>query len=147
MSFFTSPAFGQMAGAAIGGLFGGGAAKRQGAMDRYAVDQMMRPFNLKEAFLRDLYSGSLGALNDALATGAFTGPTCAGFDPLQRDGIAGLGSFGRSAMGFGTDFMNRGTGFAQNAQGIFNRTQGRTLDDAVNYATNSPQADAMVDAA
>ena len=76
----------------IGGLFGNKAAKRQGAMDRYAIDQMMRPFNLKEPFLRDLYSGSQGALNDALATGAFTGPTYAGLDPMQRDGIAGLGS-------------------------------------------------------
>ena len=78
MSFFTSPAFGQMAGSLIGGLFGSKSAKRQGAMDRYAVDQMMRPFNLKEPFLRDLYGGSQGALNDALATGAFTGPTYAG---------------------------------------------------------------------
>ena len=89
-AFLTSPAFGQMAGSPIGGLFGGGAARRQGAMDRYAIDQQMRPFNLKEPYYQDLYSGASGALNDALATGAFTGPTYAGLDPMQRTGIAGL---------------------------------------------------------
>ena len=41
---------------------------------------------------------------------------------------------------------NFGT-FAQNAQDISGRTQGRTLNDAVNYTTSSPRAQAMVDAA
>ena len=147
MSFFASPAFGQMAGSLIGGLFGGGAARRQAAMDRYAVDQQMRPFNLKEPFLKDLYSGAQGALDDALTTGAFTGPTYAGLDPMQRAGISGLGTFGNRALGLGSSFMDRGADFARNASALFDRAGGRTLDDAVNYATSSPQADAMVDAA
>ena len=41
---------------------------------------------------------------------------------------------------------NFGT-FAQNAQDISGRTQGLTLNDAVNYTTSSPRAQAMVDAA
>ena len=136
-----------MAGSLIGGLFGGGAARRQAAMDRYAVDQQMRPFNLKEPFLKDLYSGAQGALDDALTTGAFTGPTYAGLDPMQRAGISGLGTFGNRALGLGSSFMDRGADFARNASALFDRAGGRTLDDAVNYATSSPQADAMVDAA
>ena len=68
MSFFSSPAFGQIAGSVIGGIMGNKAAKYQAAADRYAVDQQMRPFNLKEPFLKDLYSGAQGALDDALTT-------------------------------------------------------------------------------
>ena len=63
------------------------------------VDQQMRPFNLKEPFLKDLYSGAQGALNDALATGAFTGPTYAGLDPMQRGGISGLGDLRKPSNG------------------------------------------------
>ena len=93
MSFFGQIAFGQILGAVVGGLFGNRAAKHQGAADRYAVDQQMAPFRLKEPFLRDLYSGASGAL-DALATGAFTGSTYAGLDPMQMRGITGMGAFG-----------------------------------------------------
>ena len=54
-----------VAPAVIGGIMGNKAAKHQAAADRYAVDQQMRPFNLKEPFLKDLYSGGQGALDDA----------------------------------------------------------------------------------
>ena len=143
----TGAIVGNVAGAAVGGMFGNKAAKYQGAADRYAVDAQMAPFRLKQPFLQDLYSGGQGALNDALATGAFTGSTYAGLDQMQMRGVTGMGAFGDRAMGLGSSFMDTGSGFAQNAQDIFNRTQGRTLDDAVNYATSSPQAQAMVDAA
>ena len=66
---------------------------------------------------------------------------------MQMRGITGMGAFGDRALGLGSSFMDQGMGFGQNAQDIFNRTQGRTRYDAVNYATSSPQADAMVDAA
>ena len=113
----------------------------QGA-DRYAVDQQMAPFRLQRTVPSDK-----GALNDALATGAFTGSTYAGLDPMQMRGITGMGAFGDRRTWPRLVIHGPGMGFAQNAQDIFNRTQGRTLDDAVNYATSSPQADAMVDAA
>ena len=131
---------GNVAGSLIGGYFGNKAAKHQAAADRYAVDQQMRPFLLKEPFLKDLYSGAQGALNNALNTGAFTGPTYAGLDPMQMRGITGMGAFGDRALGLGSSFMDTGQGFAQNAQNIFDRAGGRTLDDAVNYAASSPQA-------
>ena len=138
---------GQIAGSLIGGYFGNQAAKRQAGADRYAVDQQMRPFNLKEPFLRDLYGGAQGALNDALATGAFTGSTYAGLDPMQMRGITGMGAFGDRSFGLGSSFMDQGQGFAQNAQTIFDRAGGRTLDDAVNYAASSPQAQSLIEAA
>ena len=143
--------FGQIAAAAIpaviGGVMGRGAAKYGANANRYAVDQQMRPYNLKEPYYERLYSGAEGALNNALATGAFTGPTYASLDPMQREAIAGLGGFGRSAMGFGTGFMNAGSGFADNQAALYDRAGGRTLDDAVAYATSSPQAQSLIDAA
>ena len=147
MSFFSSPAFGQIAGSVIGGIMGNKAAKYQAGADRYAVDQQMRPFNLKEPFLRDLYGGAQGALNDALATGAFTGPTYAGLDPMQMRGITGMGAFGDRALGLGSSFMDTGQGFAQNAADLYGRAGGRTLDDAVSYAASSPQAQSLIEAA
>ena len=138
---------GNVAGSLIGGYFGNKAAKHQAAADRYAVDQQMRPFLLKEPFLKDLYSGAQGALNNALNIGAFTGPTYAGLDPMQMRGITGMGAFGDRALGLGSSFMDTGQGFAQNAQNIFDRAGGRTLDDAVNYAASSPQAQSLIEAA
>ena len=144
--------FGQIAAAVapavIGGIMGNKSAKYQRDADRYATDAQLAPFRLKEPYLRDLYSGGQGALNNALATGAYTGPTYAGLDPMQREAIAGLGGFGRTAMGFGTGFMNAGSGFADNAAALYDRAAGgRTLDDAVSYATSSPQAQSMIESA
>ena len=117
--------FGQIAAAVapavIGGIMGNKAAKYQAGADRYATDAQMAPFRLKEPFLRDLYGGAQGALNDALATGAFTGSTYAGLDPMQMRGITGMGAFGDRALGLGSSFMDTGQGFAQNAQNIFDR--------------------------
>ena len=138
---------GNVAGSLIGGYFGNKAAKHQAAADRYAVDQQMRPFLLKEPFLKDLYSGAQGALNNALNTGAFTGPTYAGLDPMQMRGITGMGAFGDRALGLGSSFMDQGMDFAQNAQSLFDSAGGRTLDDAVNYASSSPHAQSLIDAA
>ena len=70
--------FGQIAAAAIpaviGGVMGKSAAKYGAGANRYAVDQQMRPYNLKEPYYDRLYSGSKDALNNALAIGAYTGP-------------------------------------------------------------------------
>lgn len=143
----TGAIVGNVAGAAVGGMFGNKAAKYQAGADRYATDAQMAPFRLKEPFLRELYGGAQGALNDALATGAFTGSTYAGLDPMQMRGITGMGAFGDRALGLGSSFMDTGQGFAQNAQNIFDRAGGRTLDDAVSYAASSPQAQSLIEAA
>ena len=147
MSFFTSPAFGQMAGGLIGGLFGGGAARRQASADRYAVDQQMRPFNLKEPYFKDLYSGASDALKTALGMGAYTGDTYAGMNPLADEGYAAIAGLGRNNFTTGSNLMDAAGGFGQNQADIYNRASGRTLDDAVNYASSSPQAQSLIEAA
>ena len=132
----------------IGGFFGNKAAKHQWAnADRYATEMQMAPFRLKEPFLRDVYSGAQGALNDALATGAYTGPTYAGMDAVAREGYDALANQARNAMGLGSGFMTAAGGFANNAADIYNRASGRTIDDAVDFATSSPQAQSMIEAA
>ena len=75
----------------------------------------------------------------------FTKATYAGLDPMQMRGITGMGAFGTGSRPR-LVFHGHRAGFAQNAQDIFNRTQDM-LDDAVNYATSSPQAQPMVEAA
>ena len=77
----------------------------------------------------------------------FTGSTYAGLDPMQMRGITGMGAFGDRSLGLGSSFMDTGQGFAQNAQSIFDRAGGRTLDDAVDYAASSPQAQSLIEAA
>lgn len=143
--------FGQIAAAVapavIGGIMGNKAAKHQAGADRYAVDQQMRPYNLKEPYYQQLFKGAQGALDASLATGAYTGPTFAGLNDTQLSGISGMTGFGNTAMGYGNNFMNMGSSYGQNMQDLYNRASGNSLDAAVNYATNSPQAQAMVDAA
>ena len=138
---------GPVAGALIGGSMAKSAAKYGANANRYAVEQQMRPYNLKEPYYQRLFGNAEGAMNDALATGAFGGSTYAGMDPMAREGFNYLGNFGRGAMGDASGFMNQGGGFGTNYQNIFNRASGPTLDNAVNYATSSPQAQSLIDAA
>ena len=138
---------GPIAGSLIGGMMGNRAAKIDAAANRYAVEQQMRPYNLKEPFYQRLFGNAEGALNDALATGAFGGPTYAGMDPMAREGFNFLSNFGRGAMGDATNFMDRGRGFGTNYQNIFNRASGPTLENAIGFATSSPQAQSLIDAA
>ena len=87
MSFFSSLAFGQIAGGVIGGLFGNKAAKYQ----RGNVTQPLSllkwlPSIWRHRTLFDLYSGSKDALNKALGIGAYTGDTYAGMNPPADEG-------------------------------------------------------------
>ena len=138
---------GPVIGSAIGGMFGNKAAKYQAGADRYAVDMQARPYMLKEPYYQKLFEQAQGALGDSLATGAYSGPTFAGLNDTQLAGISGMTGFGNTAMGYGNNFMNVGSSYGQNMQDLYNRASGNSLDAAVNYATNSPQAQAMVDAA
>ena len=131
----------------IGGYFGNKAAKIDAGAQGYAVDQQMRPYNLKEPYYSSLYSNAEKAMNDALAAGAYTGNTYAGMNPMAASGYNYLANFGQGQMGNAANFMNQGQGFGTNYQNIFNRASGPTLDNAIGYATSSPQAQSLIDAA
>ena len=147
MSFFSSPAFGQIAGGVIGGLFGNKAAKYQRGNDAAAIAAQMAPFNLVSPYLSDLYSDSKDALNKALGIGAYTGDTYAGMNPLADEGYSAIAGLGRKNFTTGSNLMDAAGGFGQNQADIYNRASGRTLDDAVNYASSSPQAQSLIEAA
>ena len=147
MSFFSSPAFGQIAGGLIGGLFGNKAAKYQQGSDAAAIAAQMAPFNLLQPYLKQLYGGASGALGDALNMGAYTGDTYAGMNPLADEGYSAIAGLGRNMFTGGQDIMNATSGFGANQADIYNRASQDTLSNAVDYATNSPQAQSMINAA
>jgi len=146
MSFFSSPAFGQIAGSVLGGMFGNKAAKYQRGADAAALAAQMAPFNLLEPYLKELYGGASGALGDALNMGAYTGDTYAGMNPLADEGYGAIAGLGRNMFTGGQDVMNATGGFGANQADIYNRASQDTLSNAVDYATNSPQAKSMIDA-
>ena len=138
--------FGQIAGAIIGGMAAKSAAKTDAAAQRYAADKSAQGYTDARDYITGMYAGGQGALDASLAQGAYTGPTYAGLNPTQMQGINYLTGFGQNAMGQGENFMNQGNAFGSNYQDIYNRASGPTLDNAINYATSSPQAQAMIDA-
>ena len=139
--------FGQIAGAIIGGIASRNAAKKQASATQYAADKANQGYDDAREYITGMYAGGQGALDDALATGAYAGPTYASLNPTQMEGFDYLSGFGRNAMGQGENFMNQGGGFGSNFQDIYNRAAGPTLDNAIGYATSSPQAQSLVDAA
>lgn len=146
MSFFSSPAFGQIAGSVLGGMFGNKAAKYQRNSDAAALAAQMAPFELLKPYLTELYGGASGALGDALGMGAYSGDTYAGMNPLADEGYGAMAGLGRNMLTGGQDVMNATGGFGANQADIYNRASQDTLSNAVDYATNSPQAGSMIDA-
>lgn len=143
----TGAIVGNVAGSLVGGMFGNKAAKYGANANAYAINQQMRPYNLKEPYYEKLFKGAQDALDQSLKTGAYQGDTYAGLTDAQKQGIAGLTGFGNKAMGMGNTFMDIGGAYGQNMQDLYNRASGNSLDAAVNYAANSPQAQSMIDAA
>lgn len=131
----------------IGGIMGNKAAKQDAAAQRYAAEMNARAYEDARPYIKDLYKGGTDALNKALEAGAYSGSTFAGMNPLATEGYNYMANFGRGSMGDATGFMGSGGGFGSNYSDIYNRAAAPTLDNAINYATNSPQAQSLIDAA
>ena len=138
---------GNIIGAAVGGIFANKAAKKDAAAQRYAADMSALGYTDARDYITSMYEGGQGALDASLGKGAYTGPTYAGLNPTQMQGINYLTGFGQNAIGQGTNLMNQGGAFGSNYQDIYNRAAGPTLDNAIGYATSSPQAQSLIDAA
>jgi len=139
--------FGQVLGAVIGGMATKSAAKTDAKAQRYAADKSAEGYTDARPFINDMYRGGQNALNAALNTGAYTDTTLAPMDPRTASGLNYLANFGTNAMGQGQNFMNQGANFGSNYQNIYNRASSPSLDNAIAYATASPQAQSMIDAA
>lgn len=128
------------AGSTIGGgLLGRSAAKRQNAANERLARMQMMPYLDAQPFTKDLYERGRGALNDALATGAYTGQTLADMNRQQQEAIG----MGETSAGQGyTDalgFMGAGRGFAGNYGDLYNQAQQDMLGNAIGYASDNVQ--------
>ncbi|ADE38624.1 hypothetical protein [Candidatus Puniceispirillum marinum] len=136
-----------IAGPVIGGMMGNKASKRDAAAQNYATMMNARAYEDARPYIKDMYSGGTDALNNALGIGAYSGSTFAGMNPVAREGFDYMTQFGRDRMGNAQGFMGAGGGFGSNFGRIYDRAAGPTLDNAIGYATSSPQASSLIDAA
>ena len=139
--------WGQIAGAVIGGVMANKAAKKAAGAQRYAADKSAQGYDDARPYITQMYQEGRDYLNDALDQGAYTGQTYAGLNPTQMQGVEYLRNFGQGLMPAASNFMDTAGGFANNALSIFNRASQPSLDNAVAYATSSPQAQGLIDAA
>ena len=131
--------WGQIAGAAISGLMSRNAAKKQSAaMDRATEAQMMG-YTDAQPYIRRMYEGGEGALNDALAKGYYADPTYASLNQDQRNALGNQLSLSNTGFADSSGFMDAGRGFAGNYQDLYNRSGTNMLDTAVDYAANNSE--------
>ncbi len=123
----------------IGGFMGNKAAKRQNARDAARDAMQMMPYTDARPYTTGLYSQGQDALNDALATGAYSGQTLADMNRQQREAIG----MGENSAGQGYQdalgFMGTGRGFAGNYGNLYNQAQQDMLGNAIGYASNNVQ--------
>lgn len=137
MSFFSSPAFGQIAGSVIGGIFGNQAAKRQAKAMGDANAMRMMPYTDLQPYLLDFYESGTDAFKTALDKGYYQGDTRAAMDERTREGLnAGYG-FGQTAVGDASGFMDNARSFGSNYADLYNRASQDMLGNATNYAVNN----------
>lgn len=133
-------------GSAVGGILGNKAAKTDAAAQRYAADVSAQGYRDARPYIQDLYKRGQGALDAALASGAYQGPTYAGMDPRATQGYNYMTDTATNMMGIPAQLMQQGQGFGSNYQDIYNRASSNTLDNAVNYATGG-SSQGLVDSA
>jgi len=129
--------FGQIVGAAIGGLVNRKNAKDQIKASAAADRMRMMPYLDVRDYFKDFYSGSTDAFNTGLNTGAYTGPNLAGMDPRTGQGLDAMYNTGNTAVTDANAMMDATRGFAGNAADIYNRAGQDMLGNAATYATNN----------
>ena len=137
MSFFSSPAFGQIVGSVAGGLFGNASSRRRASAMRDANAMRMMPYTDVQPYLLDFYEQGTDAFKTALDKGYYTGDTRAAMDERTREGLnAGYG-FGQTAVGDASGFMDNARSFGSNYADLYNRASQDMLGNATQYATNN----------
>lgn len=133
-SFFSNPVFGQVAGSVLGGLFGGGTARRlRGNVDAANQMRIMPYLDMRDQLL-NVYKDADESYQAAKDAGYYSGQTRAGMDDRTRTGLdAGYG-LGERAAGDATSFMDTASGFAGNYADLYNRASQDMLANATNYA-------------
>lgn len=137
--------WGQIAGAAIGGIMANKAAKRQaGAMDR-ATAANAEAYRDARPYVLDMYKGGTDAMNNQLDTGYYGGPTYAGMNAMQTAGLDNRYNLGNTGFGYSNQMMGTGAGYGANYENLFNQAGNDQMGNAINYANANSQP--LVDAA
>ena len=131
----TAMMVGQIGGSLVGGLFGRKAAKDDRRAQAEANRMQMMPYMDARKYVTDMYKRGQGALDKSLNAGYYSGPTYAGLNNLQNQGIQSIAGVGSRAAQDANQFMDAGRGFGTNYLDIFNRASQNPLDSAINYAT------------
>lgn len=139
MSFFASPAFGQIAGAAVGSLLGGGSARRANRAAREANNMRIMPYLDMRDQLLTAYKDAGDAYTSAKDAGFYQGDTLARMDDRTRAGLDAAYNLGSTAAGDATGFMNTGRAFAGNYSDLYNRASQDMLGRATDYAASNAQ--------
>ena len=138
--------WGQVAGAVVGGYMANQAAKKQAkAMD--AANRMSNMGYLDaQPYINFGYSGGKGALQDALNTGAYAGPTYAGLNAMQTGALNEQFGLGQTANQYGGNLAQTGSGFGGNYADLYSRAMGGSaMQNAIDYANSN--SGSLVDAA
>lgn len=142
-------AWGQIAGALIGGFAGNNAAKKQAAAQDRATALQMQGYTDARPYIQDMYKGGQAGLDNALAIGTYSGagnPTYAGLNPDQVAALNNQKNFGNTGFGYGSNLAAGAAGFGNNYNSLFNQaSSGNAMNTAMNYAANN--SDPLVNAA
>lgn len=138
-------AWGQIAGAVIGGVMANRAAKRQASAIDRAAELNAEAYRDARPYVLDMYRGGTSAMNDRLDAGYYGGPTYASLTDMQRAGLENQYNFGNTGFGYANQMLGTGAGFGTNYQNLFNRAGQDQIGNAVNYANANAQP--LIDAA
>ena len=140
-----------MIGQIVGGLAGGLLNYQNAKSDRKAMREANELSNMgyldSRPYLTFGYSGGKGALQDVINTGAYTGNTYAGLNPMQTGALNNQFGLGQTANLYGGQLAQTGAGFGNNYNTLFNQAMGGgALNNAINYATanRGPLVDAAL---
>ena len=131
--------FGQIAGAALGGLLGGSSARRlRGNIDAANMMRIMPYLDIRDQ-LKTVYGDAADAYSSAKDAGFYQGDTLAGMDDRTKAGLDAGYNLGSTAVGDASNFMDTGRGFAANYADLYNRASQDMLGRATDYAANNAQ--------
>jgi len=136
---------GQIAQSIMGSVIGGMGAKadRKAKADSDALNAL--GYTDARPYITRGYEGGEKALNDALETGYYSGPTFADLTPEQIAALNNRSTFGNSAFSLGGNLMNQGANYGNNLNALYSQAGQDELGNAQQYALNNNQP--LIDAA
>ena len=131
--------WGQIAGAAVGGLLARDSAKRQASATDRATEASLRGYTDARPYITDVYSRGQQAYHDSLNAGAYGGPRYAGLTPEQQNALANLNNSGQRQFNDAYGNQMATNNYGANAANIYQNASGTPFGAAQAYAAqNAP---------